>query len=559
MNKWLQLPDVEARIAKLPLEWRKAVSTVLDNELSETRMHERNKAAILSALRHGEKITSTITKTLNGSLRDIYKDAQPTHSEIIERLIARPALCIFLYAHYGFNGEQEWINARPINQSSQARWSPARKKKAATLCEKHFDGLPSNGTLANHSQSELRALSQHLRTEVKRNQFCETYNLKRALKTRKQALHRTSEGKAMIYNCYLDTVKGKGRYVNDHQLSVNFKGEKLRLTDGTEIAPNTLRSEIKAAYETVEKLFLELIDDGKLPETMRKQCHGPVAKDGTKLDSWNEVHYYEILMLYKTDVIERGGSFWNVIAHPVIEYSHLKSDFLMGHKVYIEVLRHNLDKIYAYNPAKDPAKYRVKLDNRIEVYERHSLPYLLIEPNSLADANTLKAHFEKIRDLIDEQGVMNISDDVAVKVSNNNPAGTWFDKELRDKTIKKIIKLNTGSDDILRSGTFPPHRKISEEGYGGLLDWFKRECKDMQAVAIEHNTFCFKIGRSSQSKIRLPTADEFIKVMKYHKKRLGIENITRGNLMKMFGRKAVEHFIGENKRFKTTEEMKEHL
>ena len=100
---------------------------------------------------------------------------------------------------------------------------------------------------------------------------------------------------------------------------------------------------------------------------------------------------------------------------------------------------------------------------------------------------------------------------------------------------------------------------ISKEGYGGLLNWFKRECKDMQAVAVENNTLCFSKGHSNQSKIRPPTTDEFIKVIKYHKKRLGIENITRANLIKMFGRTAVDHFIGRNKPFKTTAKMKELL
>lgn len=573
INSWLSLPDAKSRINALPSQWQNHVTQVLNSKFSKSRLKPETTKALLDALQNGTPIPPDSKRRCNASLKSIFSQAPASTQNLIKTLSNRPALCIFLYAAYGNAAEQTWINKRITNQASQKRWDVTRKKKAAQLCRKIYGGLPSHVELLKSSDSELRALAQHIRKRVKREEFCSTYNLKLALKTRSQSLSKTPEGKKLLRDCYLKIIAEKGRYINDYCLSTKFENQPFMLSDGSTIAPNTLRSEIKMAFKSVKSLFLQLIREKELPKSYKKQIHAPTANDGKIFDSYAEVHYYEVFKAYEKETNEQGFTTWTIKPHPVIygskrmiesgpskgKFRGRKSDFLMGDVVYVEVLRHNLKSIYCSSPSKDATRYRRKLDGRIKIYKERNLPYLLVEPQMLNDAKQLKAHFDRVQYLINNT-TDKIPNHIQVLVSNNNPAGYWFDSKLRNDTIQKVLKSKIAKDEIRDVGKFPSHNEITEAGFGGLVAWYKRSTNtDMQQVAIENNTINFNSGQSSQTNIRRPTLDEFIKVAKFHSDRLGKDQMNRKTFLSLFGRTAYECFVGRDKPIRSTEELVSHF
>lgn len=533
IDDWLQLPSRQARLAQMPPQLSLAVDAA-DGAQWEKFMRkgaDRVRTALTETLDQGKFFPREMFANLNASLRSLDKKHNLASMPAALRLntfCAFPHIAVALYAYYGCDALDEWARRRPIAKASQAAWSPQRESAAAKRCMETYGGLPSVAVLTLSQDPALIGLAQRLVKPGTMEAFCRKHNISRALTQEPAGYWSTQEGIARVSDIYRALCIAKGRYVNDFELSncsrhLRAEGTPYEL----ELAGNTLRAYIKLHVgSSVAELFKSLCKNSKLPPRWVNQLRTPTTADGTQLDSWSEVRWWEASKVaLKQLPADHGLLNLEIIPHPLIGLSGYKSDFALN-GVYVEVLRHPLSQIE--NPeGRDATLYAKKVKVRQEVYREYQLEVLWVEPEMLCSSIELSQHF---CELFTKAGAVSVGS-IHVEAASDYATGHWFVEENRDNAVKQM--LDSGQ---IAPGRYPAYREMSRLGFGGLTAFLNRSNKDIdkQNEALRVKAICIGTGAN---KPRLPTKEHVLAVCQKHRQQLlnGDQQVTPASLESVFG------------------------
>lgn len=538
-DNWLKLESYDARLECLPKRSIQAIEKAIESNWGNTKIRgEEVKRALTNAVMYGTPILDDISKKLASTLRSKAKKQKLT--QLKNDIEVLPHLVVYLYSRYGRNAINIYIKKRPLNQASQSRWNEARRENAAGLCSIIYGGLPSYNVMRASEYREIRALAEHLNTGHRvLDNFADEYSLDRSLKKGGNGCWVTEKGKGAIRRTYIELCKQKGRYVPDSEMVTISDTCTI---DGRAYKYSSLRAMIKKGYGSVINLFELIISDKILSDSWRHQIKSPTAGDGQRLDSWSEVWWYETLKKFISHHHHDHLSI-TIECHPKIGSSNFRSDFLIGRKVYIEVLRHPLSSI-ELPTKKDEIKYASQYRARKEVYTNEDLCLINVEPQHLSNKDWLEQHFNDIVSQVTKGTTPKIS---FVEVACSHYPGYWFIEENRNNAVQDTKKIAVG---LHNCGKFPSQRQFISAGHGGLISYYKNQKKvDWQTEAVKHYYFFTGCFTKKNGEPRMPTKEECIRVLYHHCGNLLLANVgqfSRKELLVIFGAKVTrwlrEHF-----------------
>ena len=534
-DSWLCLCSLDERLGAMPDRYSYVVEKAFKENWDNTKIRKNSiKIALNEALALGASLPHHVSKLLSSTLRSLDNDFDlyKSHVRFMEKLEDKPHLVVFLYSKYGLTALENWHHIRE-NGKKQIQWNSEVERRAAELCRKQFGGIPSHEMLYNSNEPLLKKLAKHLHVAGKKEAFSKAHDLPPALKIAQKGYNKTDAKKEEVLLYYESLCLKAGRYINDHQLSVIYK-------------ENTLRANMKDIFGSVMKCFLLLVNKGRLPTNWRYHVNVPTASDGTQLDSYSEVYWYECL-LKASENLPQDHSFRNVdiFTHANIGSSKYRCDFCLEGYVYIEVLRYCIRDLEEPDD-KYKKDYSQKLDRRIQCYRKESLIYFLVEPDNLNDVAWLRKHFESLFELLSNQR----ADLPIVQKKKIRPHGYWYNPCRRKDAVLSVISHLTKADVLTNSGRYPSYKQLESHGYSGLVNYLKllnrSGLRNRQAEAIEVNAIATSSFTHDSTDLRRPTKEEFIKVMVYHVVRLELDRgLTHVELKKVFGRTAYKWIVDE--------------
>ncbi|WP_105180564.1 hypothetical protein [Pseudoalteromonas sp. T1lg21] len=542
-NDWLALPGLDCRINALPHNMQSVIKKAHQLRFLNCGRTPKDRDSAIAALERGVPFTSEVTKRVNATYRSKMKTIDNADA-FEEFLCSSPLQIINALQRYGLKGlDYDYSRTQTtINQTSQAKWTEQRERKVADICRRKFGGLLSCVELHKKKMPELRGLPEHISPAGARAAFAKRHGLKLINLKREQ-----KPTKAELKAGYQQLCLERGGFISDSYLR-NYA--RVYLEGNGEIAGKTFQIYIKEHWPSVIDLFLELVDEDTRFSTWKYQINSRITTDGTELDSWNEVAYYEEMQRF----IRRQNLKWRVVKHPIIgpKPDGYKSDFLIENcannsRIFIELLMLNYEQLNN----EDKFSYMEKLQRRREAYDDYGYYYLELEPWCLQDFDALKSHFNEIEQHL--TGDMCYSNQHEFHVSTDKPRGYWYSIENRDEAYQDVMSRRTKF-----IGAFVSHRELEKSGYGGLTSYIKVHKIDMQAEAIRNHCVTVTAGNHSTKK-RMPTREEMIQVVTHHYKKQHCLRFTRERLFELFGRTTTEYLIGKERFFPTTEALNQYL
>ncbi|WP_322069138.1 hypothetical protein [Paraburkholderia bannensis] len=537
LDDWLSLPSAQERIEAMHPHLRDAVRNAHRGRWStyDGRTDNKNaiRAALSDVLASGARPAKDVLTLMNASIRAKDKGLKLSNQSIeniAATLAELPHYAVVLYAKYGCDALRVWQRDRLASGETQARWDDARELAAVQSLKELYSGVPSVGVLQQSGVPALRGLAQRLHKRGAMQLFAKKHGLDRALKNVPVGLWGTEEQKTLLSDSYAELCRSKGRYVPNYELSSAIAS--VPCTDGSTFAGNTLRVYIRQHLGvSVQQLFESLCQSGVLPKEWKSQVKIAISSDGTMLDSWTEVRWWEACRS-AIGQLPAGKQFdqSDIAIHPRIGTSKLKGDFALNH-VFVEVLRHSFASIECPQTA-DATAYAEKLANRIKAYGKQKIRYFLVEPAMLADAERLSQHFKQWFSAALGRAVRKLH----VQTASEYPPGYWHVDDHRDVAIYKVIDAHGGPP-----GRYPPFRAIIDCGFGGLEAFLRKTGTrpDRQTEAVRVSALVFPYADKSP---RLPTEDELLAVCRFHAPSLlnADDEVTPQTLKATFGENALD-------------------
>lgn len=522
-RSWRDLPDVGARIAALPESCQR---TVREGQkagwvypFAKLRSDD-GRRAIYDTLRSGTPIPANIRKNMFATMRGCFDGREDSVSW--EDLV--PYQIVLLYSYYGVNAPLEtWKAQRKHYQQDQAPWDEERYRALAEAMRKDFDGFPALHKLLDKKKGPYKGASNQFKTEKHIEEFCRRYGLQRVLAQKQRGYWETEEGKAELRAAYRSLVMIKERYVSDYELSTHISKQQC---GGS--SPLTLRQCIKQVFGTVEALFDELVSDGCVDAAWKPANRAPKTNDGQTFHSFQEVWFYELF----NDLLARNGlsrDDYSILWQARIPGSGVDADFLIANKIFVEVLRYNLDAL-AEPKKEDAREYRRLHDKHMDAFEQEGITPVVVEPRHLKRDDP--EMFDKMREVILRINKSEIIVGSEVLFNTMKGCSHWFSEEERDKGYLEMIERRAEGEAPFR---FPTEREVTQ-AFGGLRAFLRDKAAkgrfDIQAEALRvHCVASDSHARKSRSPARPLTKDEVAALQRHH----GFDLTNHEQLRALFG------------------------